>query len=47
MKYGESTFDIIYLVFAIVMGICILRRKKDAPENGLLYAHDPGFLEIH
>ena len=30
MKYGESTFDIIYLVFAIAMWICILRRKKDA-----------------
>ncbi len=30
MKYGESTFDIIYLLFAIVMGVCILRRRRDA-----------------
>ena len=29
MKYGESTFDIIYLVFAIVLGICILKRRRD------------------
>ena len=29
MKYGESAFDIIYLLFAIVMGIGILRRRKD------------------
>ncbi len=29
MKYGESLFDIAYLVFAIVMGILILRRRKD------------------
>ena len=26
MKYGESTFDIVYLLFAIVLGVCILRR---------------------
>ena len=30
MKYGESTFDIVYLVFAIVLGVCILRRRRDA-----------------
>ena len=30
MKYGESLFDIAYLVFAIVMGLCILRRRGDA-----------------
>lgn len=30
MKYGESTFDIIYLAFAIILGICILKRQKDA-----------------
>ena len=30
MKYGESTFDLIYLVFAIVLGVCILRRRRDA-----------------
>ena len=29
MKYGESIFDIIYLVFAFAMGVCILHRKKD------------------
>lgn len=29
MKYGESAFDIIYLLFAIVMGVSILRRRKD------------------
>ena len=29
MKYGESTFDIIYLLFAITAGICILCRRKD------------------
>lgn len=29
MKYGESAFDVIYLVFAIVMGILILLKRKD------------------
>ena len=29
MKYGESTFDILYLLFAITAGIVILVRKKD------------------
>ena len=29
MKYGESTFDIVYLVFAIVLGVCILRKRRD------------------
>ena len=29
MKYGESTFDIVYLVFAIVIGICILKKRRD------------------
>lgn len=29
VKYGESTFDIIYLVFAITLGILILCRRKD------------------
>ena len=28
MKYGESAFDIIYLVFAVVMGIRILKMRK-------------------
>ncbi|MBR0131184.1 MAG: hypothetical protein IJM08_07750 [Firmicutes bacterium] len=29
MKYGESTFDIIYLVFAIIIGLRILKKRKD------------------
>ena len=29
MKYGESTFDILYLLFAITAGIVILVKKKD------------------
>ncbi len=29
MKYGESLFDIIYLIFAIAAGSYILRRRKD------------------
>ncbi|MBQ3934456.1 MAG: hypothetical protein II715_01455 [Clostridia bacterium] len=30
MKYGESAFDVIYLVFAVVMGVLILLKRKDA-----------------
>ena len=30
MKYGESTFDIVYLLFAIIIGVGILRRRRDA-----------------
>ena len=29
MKYGESTFDILYLVFAIAAGVIMLIRTKD------------------
>ena len=29
MKYGESTFDIIYLLFALTAGICILCKRRD------------------
>ena len=29
MKYGESTFDLVYLVFAIAIGVCILRKRRD------------------
>ena len=29
MKYGESLFDVFYLVFAIIIGISILRRRRD------------------
>ena len=34
MKYGETTFDIIYLLYAVVMGVLILRRRRD--EIGIL-----------
>ena len=30
MKYGESTFDIIYLLFAIISGIVILAKRRDS-----------------
>ena len=33
MKYGESTFDILYLLFAIVSGIVILRRARNRTER--------------
>ena len=29
MKYGESSFDILYLLFAIISGIVMLRRASD------------------
>ena len=29
MKYGESAFDILYLLFAVCVGIVILCRRKD------------------
>ena len=29
MKYGESTFDILYLLFAVISGIVLLVRAKD------------------
>ena len=29
MKYEESTFDVVYLLFAIVIGISILHRRRD------------------
>ena len=29
MKYGESVFDILYLIFAITFGILIIARHKD------------------
>ncbi len=31
MKYGESAFDVLYLLFAITSGIVILARAKDRP----------------
>ena len=33
MKYGESTFDILYLVFAITVGILILIRSKNNKQH--------------
>ncbi len=33
MKYGESTFDLVYLAFAIVLGVCILRKRRDPVGN--------------
>lgn len=31
MKYGESAFDIFYLVTAIIVGLLILRKPSDRP----------------
>ena len=33
MKYGESTFDILYLLFAIASGILILRQARGKTER--------------
>ncbi|MBO7631357.1 MAG: hypothetical protein J6S78_03400 [Lachnospiraceae bacterium] len=33
MKYGESTFDILYLLFVITAGCIIFRRAKDRTEK--------------
>ena len=33
MKYGESTFDLLYLLFAIVAGCLILRRARNKTEK--------------
>ncbi len=33
MKYGESTFDIIYLLFAVISGCLILRKAKNRTEK--------------
>lgn len=33
MKYGESIFDIAYLLFAIISGCLILHRAKDETEK--------------
>ena len=29
MKYGESAFDILYLIFAVAVGLSILCRRRD------------------
>lgn len=33
MKYGESTFDILYLLFAVIAGCIILRRARNTTEK--------------
>ncbi len=38
MKYGESAFDIIYLLFAVTAGIWILCRRKDVTGKLMGYA---------
>lgn len=38
MKYGESTFDILYLLTAIICGVVILRRAKNGTERKMGWA---------
>ena len=38
MKYGESTFDILYLLFAIVSGIVILTKARNRTEKLMGFA---------
>ena len=38
MKYGESLFDICYLLFAIISGCLILKRSKDVTGKLMGYA---------
>lgn len=38
MKYGESTFDIIYLVFAITSGIVLLFRSRNTADRLMGFA---------
>lgn len=38
MKYGESTFDILYLLFAIVSGIVILAKAQNRTEKQVGFA---------
>lgn len=33
MKYGESTFDILYLLFAVISGCVMLRRARNREER--------------
>ena len=33
MKYGESTFDVLYLLFAVISGCLILRRAHNGTEK--------------
>ncbi len=36
MKYGESTFDIIYLLFAIILGILMIRKSEKGTISRLM-----------
>ncbi len=38
MKYGESTFDILYLLFAVICGCLLLRRAKGNKQTKLMGA---------
>ena len=38
MKYGESPFDILYLIFAIVSGLIILTKAKNKIEKFMGFA---------
>ena len=38
MKYGESLFDICYLLFAIISGCILLKRSNDTTEKLMGYA---------
>ncbi|MDO5325860.1 MAG: hypothetical protein Q4G00_03955 [Clostridia bacterium] len=38
MKYGESTFDVLYLLFAIISGVIILRRARNNTEKAMGWA---------
>lgn len=38
MKYGESTFDILYLLFAIITGLIILIRKRSKTDTLMGFA---------
>ena len=33
MKYGESSFDVLYLIFAIAAGCVILAKARDRAEK--------------
>lgn len=33
MKYGESTFDILYLLFAVISGVLILKKARNKTEK--------------
>ena len=38
MKYGESTFDILYLLFAILSGLWLLHRARNSNEKRMGFA---------